>query len=132
MKSLILLCSALTLVTVIHGQSEWQVPEKVNSAVNPYSGNEKATEKGRKIYSKLCWSCHGKTGLGDGPAAANLEPAPANYNSANIQSQTDGSLFWKITKGKGSMAPYESTLSEEQRWMLVNYIRKLGEERNGP
>ena len=120
-------CVVLTNNLLIQAQN-WQSPGEANELKNPFIENSKATEKGRKIYTKLCWSCHGKTGKGDGPAAVALNPAPANYGKSLIQQQTDGSLFWKITNGKGSMASYKSILTDEQRWMLVNYIRVLAKD----
>lgn len=108
---------------------KWLAPEEADNYKNPYVEDTKATDKGRKIYMKLCWSCHGKTGKGDGPAGAALVPAPASYTDSEVQAQTDGALFWKITTGRGAMVSYENTLTEDQRWMLVNYIRALGSEK---
>ncbi len=34
--------------------------------------------RGREIYLAYCVSCHGPTGLGDGPLAQNLTPHPRN------------------------------------------------------
>ena len=124
---LIACCVVLTNNLILQAQN-WQSPEEANQMKNPFTENIKSTEKGRKIYSKLCWSCHGKTGKGDGPAALALKPAPANYGKGTIQEQTDGAIFWKITNGKGSMASYKSILTDDQRWMLVNYIRFLAKD----
>ena len=108
--------------------SGWQAPEQASQISNPLNGDLKATMKGKKIYQKLCWSCHGMEGTGDGPAAATLSPKPANFGSEKVKSQSDGALFWKIGSGNGQMAAFDQTLSEQQRWMLVNYIRHLGTE----
>ena len=43
-------------------------------------------------------------------------------------SETDGSLFWKMTNGRGPMPSWRDTLSDQERWQLVNYIRKLGKD----
>jgi len=42
-----------------------------------------------------------------------------------VQNQSDGAIYWKITNGNPPMASYKETLTEEQRWQLVNYIREL-------
>jgi mono/diheme cytochrome c family protein len=34
--------------------------------------------EGRDLYMRYCASCHGVSGIGDGPAAAALEPRPAD------------------------------------------------------
>ena len=55
----------------------------------------------------------------------NLKPKPNSFSSADLQKQSDGELFWKLSTGKGMMVPYKHSLSEEKRWQLINYIRTL-------
>ena len=121
---------SLVFVSAVLQDSKWVAPEEADQLTNPLMGDEKATGKGKKIYQKLCWSCHGIDGTGEGPASAALTPKPANYTSPAVQSQSDGAIYWKISNGKGQMASFKQTLSDEQRWMLVNYIRILGEAAN--
>ena len=104
----------------------WIAPPEADAVLNPYNGNAKATEKGKILYEKLCWQCHGMTGNGDGPGAAVLDPKPANYSLPEVQKQSDGALVWKISTGRGTMPAFKTNLSLNERWMLVNYIRKLG------
>src|SRR5215469_2801989 len=35
-------------------------------------------ERGKEMYGKYCASCHGDTGMGDGPGGANLPIKPQN------------------------------------------------------
>jgi len=72
-----------------------------------------------------CSPCHGTSGRGDGPAAAALNPKPANYTTKAISAESDGALFWKLSEGRGAMVPFKSTYSEKQRWELITYIRTL-------
>lgn len=104
-------------------QDTWVAPASSKDVVNVYSENNIATQKGEKLYSKLCWTCHGKTGQGDGPAGKSLKPKPRNFSLDEVQAQTDGELFWKLSEGNGMMIPYKHSLSEDQRWQLINYIR---------
>lgn len=106
-------------------QDSWLAPASAKGINNPYAGNKIAAHKGLALYSKLCWTCHGKSGKGDGPAAASLKPKPKDFASAELQKQTDGELFWKLSNGKGMMVPYKHSLNEEKRWQLINYIRTL-------
>jgi len=50
-----------------------------------------------------------------------LEKKPADL-STKVKAQTDGALFWKISEGRSPMVSWKS-LSETQRWELVNYIK---------
>lgn len=103
----------------------WTAPKSADNYKNPYSGNEKATLAGKNLYAQLCAICHGNKGRGDGIAGMALKPRPADFRKANIQSQTDGAIYWKMTEGKAPMAAYKETLTEQQRWELVNFIRSL-------
>lgn len=126
-----IILSGFVSVLVLSGSGhiqtpKWVAPPEADGFKNPFIENVKATDKGRKIYQKLCWTCHGKAGKGDGPAAAALTIAPADFSEEIIQSQSDGAIYWKITQGRGEMVAYKSTLTDDQRWMLVNFIRQFG------
>jgi mono/diheme cytochrome c family protein len=125
MKKYCFILILLALANASYGQTEWVVPESEKSVVNPYAENQIATQKGAQLFSKLCWTCHGKTGQGDGPAGANLMPKPKNFSLESVQNQTDGELYWKLSNGNGMMIPYKHSLSKEQLWQLVNFIRTL-------
>lgn len=105
--------------------ANWKAPASADALKNPYKGNAAETTKGKALYQKMCAICHGKTGKGDGPAGIALHPRPADHTSAQVQDQSDGALFWKMTNGNPPMAAYKDVLTTEQRWDLVNYIRTL-------
>lgn len=107
----------------VQAQGEWRAPAAAKNAKNP----EKGAEVGRKVAETNCTPCHGPGGKGDGPAAAALNPKPADWTSKKVQSETDGELFWKISNGRGAMPPWKH-LSEKERWQLVNYIRSLAKK----
>ena len=48
------------------------------------------TTEGRVTYEQYCAACHGETGVGDGPAAVGMHPAPANLTT--IAAQNGGSF----------------------------------------
>ncbi|MGE5681610.1 MAG: c-type cytochrome [Bacillota bacterium] len=110
------------------GGTNWVAPESANKLKNPLKGNSKATKDGKSLFTTYCVSCHGNKGEGNGVAAASLTPKPKNLTAKQVQDQTDGAIFWKITTGKPPMISWQSTLSDKQRWSLVNYIRELGKK----
>lgn len=103
----------------------WVAPEYSSSLVNPFVGNQKATNEGKVIFEQMCVLCHGAKGQGNGEAGLFLQPHPANFLALNVKNETDGAIFWKITNGKAPMATYFELLTDDQRWKLVNYIREL-------
>ena len=108
-----------------HAQDEWKAPESADKIVNPVKGDASATASGKRTYRMLCVICHGAKGKGDGMGGAGLTPKPTDLTNADVHAQTDGALFWKLTKGRPPMAAYETALPEKKRWELINYIRTL-------
>lgn len=102
---------------------EWKAPPTAVHRPNPIPVNANTVALGGKLYAANCLMCHGASGRGDGPGGAALEKKPADLG-ARIRStgESDGELFWKISEGKSPMVSWKS-LSETQRWELVNYIR---------
>ena len=103
----------------------WQSPAAAERLKSPFAYDLVSEEKGRGLYNMYCRTCHGESGLGDGPAGKDLAARPSNFHSDRVKSQSDGSLFWKVTHGNQSMPSFKDVLSDEQRWQLVSYLRKL-------
>jgi mono/diheme cytochrome c family protein len=103
----------------------WPVPKEYTTLTNPLAGNQAALKEGKSLYTTNCVPCHGDKGKGDGPAAAALNPKPADHSSSAMLRETDGNLFYKISEGRTPMPQYKAVLTEKQRWELVTYIRTL-------
>ncbi|MFN2397660.1 MAG: FTR1 family protein [Gemmatimonadaceae bacterium] len=87
-----------------------------------------STAAGRALYDRSCASCHGASGLGDGPAARGMVPAPPAVGSAAAMSDvTPALLFRVISVGiPGTQMPgWASTLSVQDRWNIVAYLHSL-------
>ena len=103
----------------------WVAPGQANDLKNPLENNSKSIQEGKRIFQSLCWTCHGQSGKGDGPAGVSLNPKPASFSAEAVQLQSDGAIFWKISEGRGAMGAYKNNLSTTQRWQLGNYVRTL-------
>lgn len=82
------------------------------------------------LYDERCAPCHGQTGLGDGPQAADLPVAPAAIGAAELADSASPSAWYDVlTQGRLDrfMPPFTS-LSDLQRWDLVAYSLALSLE----
>ncbi|MDE0485024.1 MAG: c-type cytochrome [Candidatus Poribacteria bacterium] len=95
------------------------------------------SEKGKEVYEESCAHCHGIEGQGDGSAAENLLPRPRDFtrglykirSTESGQLPTDQDLFDIITIGMpgSSMPGWETSLSANDRWEVVSYIKTFYE-----
>ncbi len=75
-----------------------------------------------------CAACHGTGGHGDGPVAADLYPPPPDLTGRHANAHTAGDLYWWLSYGvkpASAMPGFSQSLSDEERWDLINYLRAL-------
>ena len=94
---------------------------------NPLPLEREVVGRGKTLFRTHCSPCHGQAGRGDGPAAANLNPKPADLTSSHVDDHADGDMFWWLHHGiAGSAMPaFKDTLSDVERWELIRFIRSL-------
>lgn len=123
---LLLICSTIISCNYPEKEGEdWKAPSDADELKTPLKDTALARQKGKETYDLYCGSCHGQSGFGDGAAGNGLPRRPANFHREIVRSQTDGALFWKLSNGRGGMPAFKASLSEEQRWQLIAYIRQL-------
>lgn len=103
----------------------WPAPARAASRSNPLPRTATVVKQGETVYRRDCEMCHGKRGAGDGQMAPSLPTKAANIATAKVQSQSDGALYWKILQGRGVMPTTEVTLTENERWAVVHFLRTL-------
>lgn len=109
--------------------TSWEVPPEASAVENPIANSAEATAAGEALYGKHCKMCHGDAGKGDGAATQFIKPAPADMTTAAVRdANTDGDIFYKITTGKRPMPAMQRKMSEEERWQVVLFVRKLQAE----
>ena len=107
--------------TVRERDPAWEVPSKDAAKSNPLAHQPALAAGGRKLYGQRCNTCHGNDARGTdrGPSLM----------AADVQAQSDGEFFWKITTGNTHAGmPSFSFLPEVQRWQLVMHLRAIGRE----
>jgi len=103
---------------------DWPVPPEAAKVKNPVPATPDNLAAAHAIYSDKCAGCHGEKGAGDGPEADMYTPAPAAFTDAHMMAEmTDGEIFWKMTEGRKPMPSFKRSLTDEQRWQLVNFLR---------
>jgi mono/diheme cytochrome c family protein len=102
----------------------WPVPDKYLKMKNPVASNAESLATGKELWVKHCQSCHGKSGKGDGPKAAQLKTLPEDMTKADVQKQPDGAFFYKSSEGRKDMPSFKKKIpDQEDIWAVVNYLR---------
>ena len=135
-KMLILLVAVASLgVPVLAAERHMMQPrvpvEKLAEAralKSPFTNSPEVIEQGKAVYhgKGTCFNCHGVDGDGKGTAAANLNPAPRNFQHHGFwRHRTEGELFWVIKNGSPgtAMIGFGPVLSDEEIWALIQYER---------
>jgi mono/diheme cytochrome c family protein len=97
------------------------------AAGSPPRKTAEIVAKGKASFEINCASCHGNKGLGDGVAAAALDPKPRNLVTGTYkQGAKPEQVFATLGKGVAgtAMAPF-GHLAEEERWALAYYVAEL-------
>jgi caa(3)-type oxidase subunit IV len=101
----------------------------VSKFKKPWEPTPEILAHGKELYSQNCVSCHGPTGLGDGPAAGSLNPKPRNFTAAEgwKNGRQSAMIFKTLKEGiPGSGMASFATLSAEDRWTISAYVATLG------
>ena len=80
-------------------------------------------DKAKELYTVYCAICHGDAGDGKGNLVVKEKfLGVPSYKDKEI---TDGSVFHVITYGLNSMGSHANQLSQEERWVVADYVLKL-------
>lgn len=120
----IFMFATLLSFKTLNQNEPWPVPDNYKKMKNPVAADAASIAEGKALWSTHCKSCHGAKGLGDGSKAAQLKTEPGNFSKADVQAQTDGALFYKLTEGRDDMPNFKKKLPDaDERWSLVNFMR---------
>ncbi len=104
----------------------WVVPEKAKAATSPAKADAATLAAGKTLFNKLCKSCHGAGGKGDGAKSKELETPTSDFTEAAFQKQTEGEMFYKIKEGRVDMPSFKKEMTDGERWQVVAYVRSFG------
>jgi mono/diheme cytochrome c family protein len=123
MKSRLIFTTALLTASAIcfaKADGSWlkKVPENDRARVNPYANDPTAVAAGANLFRNNCAKCHGQEGVGKGSRPA--------LKSDRIEHATDGEIAWILKNGEPYKGmPIWGSISDQQRWQLVAYVRSL-------
>jgi cytochrome c oxidase cbb3-type subunit I/II len=96
----------------------------------PIAGTYAQFSRGNSLYTLYCAQCHGKEGLGDGPASINtpggyIQPEPANFEESGSDFTNYGRWVWKVKEGveTTNMPPWKVALNDDEVYQLIFYIQ---------
>jgi mono/diheme cytochrome c family protein len=109
---------------------------EARALTSPLPSSPEIVEQGKVLYNGkgTCFNCHGKDGGGNGPVAAQLDPAPRNFQHHGFwRHRTEGEIFWVIKNGSvgTSMVGFGGQLTDEEIWSIIQYERSFAGE-HGP
>lgn len=101
--------------------------------LNPTPDTVASVDRGAVTYDATCARCHGAEYRGDGPDAGTTQVTPASLVSGHLDSHADSDVYTWIRDGlPGGMPAFGATLSEAQRWDLVNFLRGINGQGPSP
>lgn len=93
---------------------------------NPLPMTAALIQRGRQRFTINCQPCHGALADGNGiTKKIGAMAVVANLHDKRIVELTDGELFHVITNGRNLMGAYGPTVSVEDRWAIISYLRAL-------
>lgn len=83
-------------------------------------------EKGKELFNIYCAICHGEMGNGKGKLVEREKILGVpSYKDREIN---PGSIFHVVTYGLNSMGSHANQLSQQERWIVADYVMKLKSE----
>ena len=127
---LLIICFTFNIESLVSASGGSPPPTKPNASLE-------LLEKGKLLFLKFCAHCHGNHGGGDGFNAEFIDKDPVELSDPKFQAKrTNEKLFRAISLGgakvkKSHLMPaFGYTLSEEEIWLLVAFIRYLGNDKS--
>jgi len=95
---------------------------------NPLPITPETLADGKEAFGHYCVACHGMDGQNTGvPFVDHISPPIPPLASPEVQSYSDGQLKWILDNGiwPSGMPGSKGTLSEDELWSIVIYLRHL-------
>lgn len=104
---------------------EWVVPADESGRLSPFAFSDSTRKAGNDLYNLNCKSCHGDPGKNN---PVKLVPPPPDPASAQMQKNNDGSMFYKVSTGRGPMPSFKNTMTTTDVWKVISFIRSFDDK----
>ena len=121
-KILHILLALLLTMSLKAEKSTWKVPADKKDKLSNFAFTAESEKAGEELYISNCKSCHGEPSKGNYQP---LVPSPGDPAESKFSSSTDGELYHKIVSGKGLMPSFKNSLSIQETWEIISYIRSF-------
>ena len=105
------------------------IPIEMRNAQNPVPLSPGVIKESLAHFADHCALCHANNGSGETPIGKNVNPRALDLRLPDIQSMSDGEIFWVIHNGirfTAMPAWGEGDPAEDKdSWKLVHFIRHL-------
>jgi len=93
------------------------------------TGQDEPERDGKWLYARHCAGCHNDNGDGKGPTITALGQEARDFKAGGFAfGDSREQLFKTLSSGipgRSPMPSFAGTLSEEERWQVVDYVRTL-------
>lgn len=101
-----------------------QTRVEASAIQNPVEPGTDSIARGKILYNIYCAVCHGETGTGNGTVGRKFI-LPTDLASEYVQTKPDGDIYFTITHGGlFAMPGYGDAIPSEDRWHIINYVKK--------
>lgn len=101
----------------------WTIPDGGKDEKSPVKSAADAARKGKSLFASNCTKCHGPEGKGDGPDSDHAADLTDEFR---IELNPEGVLYYKVWNGHPPDMPgFKSTLTKDDTWALVEYLKVL-------
>lgn len=100
-------------------------PTAWNTLTNPRPATTSVVNEGAELYRVYCSICHGPDGSGEGTVSEYFRRIP-DLRAPYVRRYQDGRFYTIIREGRRDMPSYAASLSVDERWAVVHYLRTLG------
>ena len=85
--------------------------------------------RGKELWERSCWQCHGREGHGDGPAAASITGGVPDL-AGQVTRENFNNLIDTIMTGKGAMPAFSLEFERPDAKRILIYLERLEERQN--